>query len=107
MSSSPPRVRVGNGRSAVALNDPPAAPPLDSGAGAVPVAGPVGTLPTEVVAPPPGRSWVDRLSLPHLGASLPAQPTYPILGLTGLLMICATGAFLGYRQARATQRAGG
>ena len=71
----------------VALNDRPAEPQVDSGAGAVPMAVPVGTLPTEVIATPPGRSWVDRLSLPYVGASLPGQPTDPILGLTGLLMI--------------------
>ena len=106
VSSSPPRVTVGNGRRVLALNDQPAEPQVDSGVGTVPVAAPVGTLPTEVIATPPGRSWVDRLSLPHVRASLPAQPTDPILGLTGLLMICATGAFLGYRQAQATKWTG-
>ena len=100
------RVTVGNGRPVVALNDQPAEPQVDSGAGAVPVAAPVGTPPTEAVATPPGRSWVDRLSLPYLAASLPGQPTDPILGLTGLLMICATGTFLGYPQARAAKWAG-
>ena len=75
VSSSPPRVTVGNGRPVVALNDRPAEPQVDSGAGAVPVAAPVGTLPTEVIATPPGRSWVDRLSLPHVGASLPGRST--------------------------------
>ena len=105
VSSAPPRATVGNGRQPVALNGQPAEPPVDSSASAVPVAAPVGTLPTEAIATPPRRSWVDRLSLPHVDASLPRQQPDPILGLTGLLMICATGAFLGYRQARASQRA--
>ena len=101
-----PCVTVGNGRSPVVLNDQPAEPQGDGGAGAVPVAAPVGPPATEAVTAPRGRSWVERLSLPHVGASLPSQPTNPILGLTGLLMISAVGAFLGYRQARATQRTG-
>lgn len=105
VSFAPPRATFGNGRSPVALNDQPAEPPVDSGASAVPVAAPVGTLPTEAVATPPRRWWVDGLSLPHVDAPPPGQPPDPILGLTVLLMICATGAFLGYRQARASQRA--
>ena len=104
-SSVRPRAVVGNGRSPVALNGRPAELPLGSGAGTVPVTAPLGTLPTEAIATRPRRSWVDRLSLPHVGTSLPGQPPDPILGLTGLLMICATGAFLGFRQARAAQRA--
>ena len=105
VSSAPPRATVGNGRQPVALNGQSAEPPVDSSVSAVPVSAPIGTLPTEAIATPPRRSWVDRLSLPHVDASLPRQQPDPILGLTGLLMICATGAFLGYRQARASQRA--
>ncbi|MGZ5394489.1 MAG: hypothetical protein ACXWEI_03165 [Mycobacterium sp.] len=103
-----PRLTLGNGRTpsirrgesesqlqAPVLQPAPAAPPP--------------APPPQAPAPPP--SWVVK-RLPaapvltqQLGVSQEADWSDPLWGLTGLLLIPAAGAILGYRQARAAHAA--
>ncbi|WP_099040144.1 hypothetical protein [Mycobacterium neglectum] len=108
---SPPRLTLGNGhtpgirRGEFELRrQAPSLPPA-------PVASPPAPLPAlEFRAPAPPPSFVTPLpSAPvltqQLGVSQEADWSDPLWGLTGLLLIPAAGAILGYRQARAAHAA--
>jgi hypothetical protein len=102
---SPPRVAVGNGRSPAAQLDPPSNGIDD---GVPPEAAPVGT--PRLAVPPPAPSDARsvprlRLPVPYLDALRAGDPTGPLLGTAGLILIPLAGAALGYRQARAAQAA--
>jgi hypothetical protein len=99
-----PRTKVGSGRDAGTSEARPG-----SGYSPDPPFKPPPPPPPVVIAPAP--SWVDRINLPpvvaqELRVRQAADLTDPMWGgVAGLLLIPATGAVLGYRQARAAQAA--
>jgi hypothetical protein len=104
-SFKPPMVTFGDGRTpGVQNNDEPPRVPHVAPEPAPPPPPP----PPVVIAPAP--SWVDKINLPpvvaqELRVRQAADLTDPMWGVAGLLLIPATGAVLGYRQARAAQAA--
>jgi hypothetical protein len=98
----PPRVTFGNGRPPIVKR---AEPPRESG--------PIEVAPSPPPPPPvvdiaPVPKFVDiqpRRFVPQLGVAPSAAVSDPLFGLAGLLLIPAAGAFLGYRQAKASQAA--
>ena len=100
---TPPLVTVGNGRSPGILTGRDA----PTWEGPVDVAVPV-TTPQAVTPPPPYR--IEATPAQRMGASLwaAAAPGWPgglIFGLAGLILAPIAGAWLGYRQARASRAA--
>lgn len=77
---------------------------------AAPAAPPMSLLAPQLPAPASPQQWVKRLPAApvltqQLGVSGDADWSDPLWGLTGLLLIPAAGAILGYRQARAAHAA--
>jgi hypothetical protein len=109
---SPPRLTLGNG-SAPAIRRGESEPRLQAPAlQPAPAAPPVALAAPLFRAPAPPPAFVNPLpSAPvltqQLGVSQDADWSDPLWGLTGLLLIPAAGAILGYRQARAAHAADG
>jgi hypothetical protein len=104
-SIEPPKVTFGNGRTPGVQHDD-REPRWRGGA---PAAEPPPPPPPPVYTAP-APSLVERLTAPprmpqQLQVAPAASWTEPLFGLAGLLLIPATGAVLGYRQARGAQDA--
>jgi hypothetical protein len=108
---TPPRVTLGNGRTPGIRrgeSEPRWQAPVPQPSPAAPPAPAAPPPPPPAPAPPP--LWVNRLpAAPSLtqqsGVAAEANWSDPLWGLTGLLLIPAAGAVLGYRQARAAHAA--
>ncbi|WP_029114996.1 hypothetical protein [Mycobacterium sp. URHB0044] len=104
-SFTQPRVTVGNGRSPGILSGQPREAPSP----AAPVETPAPAPPPPAPAPPP----TVRLEEPMLqravsslwAAAAPYQPGGVLFGLAGLVLAPLAGAWLGFRQARASKAA--
>jgi hypothetical protein len=100
-----PRVVVGNGRPPVVRHREvqPQQPALPVAPEVVP------PVPERVVVEIPAPPRVDRghppALVPQLNSTEAATSADPLFGLAGLVLIPAIGAALGYRQARAAQKA--
>lgn len=106
-----PTATVGNGRTPGDLTEPDAGPSLPA------PRGPADTV--EPVAPPPAvspalpapaqlgeaRPWQRTVASLWATAAAPSRPGGVLFGLAGLLLAPLAGAWLGYRQARASKAA--
>jgi hypothetical protein len=102
---TPPPVTIGNGRSPGILTGRPDNAPSRTGApdvAAPPVTPPAPQLPpaTQLDVPP-----VQRTVATLWAAAAPSRPGGVLFGLAGLIFAPIAGAFLGYRQARASRAA--
>jgi len=102
---TPPPVTIGNGRSPGILTGRPDNAPSRTGApdvAAPPVTPPAPQLPpaTQLDVPP-----VQRAVAMLWAAAAPGRPSGVLFGLAGLILAPIAGAFLGYRQARASRAA--
>jgi hypothetical protein len=105
---TPPPVRIGDGRSPGILTDLRESTPSRAGSGPTYVA-------STTVAPPPGPAPLPPSPPQPLlrtveslwAAAEPARPDGILWGIAGLLLAPIAGAWLGYRQARASKAAAG
>jgi hypothetical protein len=106
--TSPP-VRVGNGRSPGILTNSRETTPSRAGAGPTYVPGPAAAPPPEPAPAPPPPSEPEPLLRTVESCWADAEPTRPggaVWGIAGLILAPIAGAWLGYRQARASKAAG-
>jgi hypothetical protein len=103
---SAPAVRVGNGRSPGILTGRPERAPRSTGT--TPNVAPAVTQPAATHLPPTDRLDVapaERMVASLWAAAAPGQPGGLLFGLAGLFLAPIAGAWLGYRQARASRAA--
>jgi hypothetical protein len=105
-SVTPPAVTVGNGRSPGILTGRPAHAPRRTGT--APNMAPAVTPPAATQLPPTDRLDVapaERMVASLWAAAAPGRPGGLLFGLAGLFLAPIAGAWLGYRQARASRAA--
>jgi len=102
----PPAVTVGNGRSPGILTGRPERAPRPTGT--TPNVAPAVTQPAATHLPPTDRLDVapaERMVASLRTAAAPGRPGGLLFGLAGLILAPIAGAWLGYRQARASRAA--
>jgi len=103
---TPPAVTVGNGRSPGILTGQPERAPRPNGT--APNVAPAVTQPAATHLPPTDRLDVapaERMVASLWAAAAPGRPGGLLFGLAGLFLAPIAGAWLGYRQARASRAA--
>ncbi|MCU1698107.1 MAG: Uncharacterized protein JWR34_4170 [Mycobacterium sp.] len=103
---TPPAVTVGNGRSPGILTGRPERAPRSTGT--TPNVAPAVTQPAATHLPPTDRLDVapaERMVASLWAAAAPGRPGGLLFGLAGLFLAPIGGAWLGYRQARASRAA--